>query len=219
MGDGLKGFFQRVEAEPSAEFTEELLARLRTEFETGERRRDRRDRRAWPWPMGDVEPGAPEDAEPVIVALTTTNGRGNHGDDSVAADRATPMGASRGGRGGRLVVVVAAATALLATRDRGRRPRAERRRRRRTAGSTPTVERLHGIWLEDPGTGTVGAPLMARFETDGRFSLGGVLAEDSWTYGTYEVKGHRITFTVTGGRCNSRDVFSGGTRRSWPRGA
>jgi hypothetical protein len=49
---------------------------------------------------------------------------------------------------------------------------------------------------------------MARFETDGRFSLGGVLAEDSWTYGTYEVKGHRITFTVTGGRCNSRDVFS-----------
>jgi hypothetical protein len=68
-------------------------------------------------------------------------------------------------------------------------------------GSPPTVEQLTGIWYDDPGTGSVGEPVMFWFGPDGSFSHGGVLSSDSWLTGTYEVDGHRITVDVTGGFC------------------
>jgi hypothetical protein len=75
-------------------------------------------------------------------------------------------------------------------------------------GLAPTVDRLRGIWYEDSGTGLWGQPIMARFGPDGTFSLGGVLDEDAWISGTYQVEGHRIIFIPTGGECGGRDVFT-----------
>jgi hypothetical protein len=73
-------------------------------------------------------------------------------------------------------------------------------------GLPPTVERLEGIWFEDPGTGVWGQPVMARFGSDGTFSLGG--SEAYWLSGMYEVEGRTIRFTATGGACGSRDGFT-----------
>jgi hypothetical protein len=74
-------------------------------------------------------------------------------------------------------------------------------------GLPPTREQLAGLWYEDSGSGVWAQPILAEFGADGTFSLGGVLHNDSWLYGTYEVGGHRITFTVAGGACGSRDDF------------
>ena len=68
-------------------------------------------------------------------------------------------------------------------------------------GAPLTVEALEGIWFEDRGTGRWPEPMMARFGPDGSFSLGGGTAEDAWTSGTYELEGHTIRFTVSGGAC------------------
>ena len=74
-------------------------------------------------------------------------------------------------------------------------------------GFPPTREQLAGLWYEDSGSGEWGQPILAEFGPDGTFTLGGVLHTDSWLYGTYEVGGHRVTFTVAGGACGSGDAF------------
>lgn len=75
-------------------------------------------------------------------------------------------------------------------------------------GAPPTAEELDGIWYEDPGTGTDSAPNMFWFDGDGTFTWGGVLEHDSWIVGTYEIDGHRITVTATGGFCGGGYVFT-----------
>jgi hypothetical protein len=70
-------------------------------------------------------------------------------------------------------------------------------------GAPPTVEALQGIWFEDRGTGVWPQPIMARFDPAGAFALGGATDQDAWISGQYEVEGHTIRFTVSGGDCNA----------------
>lgn len=77
-----------------------------------------------------------------------------------------------------------------------------------TEGLPPTVEGLRGIWYEDPGTGTDSSINLFWFDTDGTFTWGGVVEHDTWVNGTYELDGHRITFTATGGFCGTGFVYT-----------
>jgi hypothetical protein len=71
-----------------------------------------------------------------------------------------------------------------------------------TAEGAPfAVEALQGIWLEDRGTGQHPDSIMARFGSDRTFSMGGATDQDAWLSGQYEVDGHMIRFTVSGGDC------------------
>ena len=71
-----------------------------------------------------------------------------------------------------------------------------------------TAESVAGIWYEDPGSGYWVEPIMARFASDGTFSLGGVFVAESWINGTYALGDQAITFTATSGGCASRDTFT-----------
>lgn len=104
-----------------------------------------------------------------------------------------------------VLVVAGLAIGITALRPDEQRPASQPGEGEAPAGAAVgaplTVEALQGIWFEDRGTGRFPEPVLARFGPDGSFSQGGVTDQDAWLSGQYELDGHTIRFTVTGGDC------------------
>jgi hypothetical protein len=178
-----------VDAEPSTEFSDALLARLRSEFEV-----ETAD--------GGFDSPRHEIPEEVVVTLTPIEEREAHGEPD------EPRPARR-----RWWVPVAAAAAVAAIIAAGVVATSDGDERNidvieGPTGVPPTPERLAGIWYEDRNTGSYPEPIMATFGTDGTFTIGGVVDGEYWNTGTYRTEGHTIVLTVTGGRCNAETEWT-----------
>jgi hypothetical protein len=192
MPEGLRGLFRAVDAEPSAEFTEALLASLRAEFEADESTNGRRT----------VHHPAAAGYEETVVTLTVTEEQHEDGPMPAASRRKRRWWVAAGAAAAVAVIV---ATALVAPRGRDEQNVDVIDGPSRMA---PTPALLQGIWYEDRDTGTYPEPIMARFDVDGTFSLGGLLNDEQWHFGTYETDGYRIVMSLAGGACGSRDVWT-----------
>jgi hypothetical protein len=192
MAEGLRGFFQAVDAEPSAEFTEALLASLRTEFEADESANGRRT----------VDHPVADDYEEAVVTLTVIDEQRDEGE---------PTSSRRKRRWWLPVAAAAAVAAVIAAgvvANRGGDERHVDVIDDVPRSLAPTPQRLDGVWYEDRDTGSYPEPIIARFEADGTFAIGGLLDDELRHVGTYETDGYQIVMSLAGGACGSEAVWT-----------